>query len=309
MISADGRTVWLHDIVSVVSKGGRPTTLRGFMIDITERKQAEAERIQAEAEARDHRERLAHISRINMLGEMATGIAHEVNQPLTAVSTYTQACRRMLEQGSLTPEELSDVLRRISDEAVRAGNMIHQLKALVRKRKSERTFCDLNELIRDVVPLAEVEAHASDVVVDLELDDELPRVYVDTVQIQQVVLNLVRNGVEAMENGSDAEEPANRDRTVTVRTSSGHNGDIHVDVVDRGEGLTETDRGKLFNPFFTTKPSGMGMGLSISKTIVESHGGTIDFHPNADGGTTFCFSLPVMGEQSAPSDREPASSD
>ena len=295
MIAADGRVVWLHDLVSTVTKDGELATLRGFMIDITDRKRAELERLEAEAEARDHRERLAHISRINMLGEMATGIAHEVNQPLTAISTYTQACRRMMEQGSIAPEGVADVLGRISDEAVRAGSMIHQLKALVRKRQSERTFCDINALIRDVVPLAEVDARGSNVTLELQLDDELPRVYVDNVQIQQVVLNLVRNGVEATD-GSETGASDNGRGSVTVRTTSGDNGDVRVEVADQGEGLSAEAEDRLFTPFFSTKASGMGMGLSISKTIIESHGGQLDFRTNPEGGMTFLFSLPVMGE-------------
>jgi two-component system sensor kinase FixL len=284
MIAADGSTVWLHDLVTVVSDEGEPTALRGFLIDITARKQAESERIEAEAEALEHRERLAHLSRVNMLGEMATGIAHEVNQPLTAVSTYTQACRRMIEAGTIGTDEIIDVLGRISEEAVRAGDMIHGLKALARKRRSEMQVCDINRLVRDVIPLAEVEARHRGVAVDLELGNHLPGVTVDDVQIQQVVLNLVRNAIEAARPG---------DGHVTVRTRRGGDDAIEVEVTDNGRGVVDGDPEQVFQPFVTTKQDGMGMGLSISRSIIDAHGGQIGHRSGDPTGTTFFFLLPT----------------
>jgi len=289
MIAADGNVVWLHDIVSVISESGVPVTLRGFMIDITERKRAELERREAESETLEHRERLAHLSRVNMLGEMATGIAHEVNQPLAAVSTYTQACRRMIEAGTMDEDQLLDVLSRISDEAVRAGDMIHGLKALVRKRPSVLARCDVNDLIRDVVRLAEVEAREHNVEIDLDLREAVSPIVVDSVQIQQVVLNLVRNAIEAAEAGHGR---------VRIRTFRNGDENVEVEVIDNGAGIVEGSRERLFQPFFSTKGSGMGMGLSISRNIVEAHGGEIGYRDGRSGGSTFFFTLPTERDAS-----------
>ena len=294
MIAADGNIVWLHDLVSVASEEGQPVTLRGFMIDITERKRADAERREAESEALEHRERLAHISRVNMLGELATGIAHEINQPLTAVSTYTQASRRMVETGAIDRDELIDVLGRISDEAVRAGEMIHRLKALVRKRPSEREVCDVNELVADVMRLADIEARDRGIGIELVLDGSLPQIWVDSVQIQQVVLNLVRNAIEAVE------AHINGRNTVQIITRSTPDATIEVSVVDTGPGVAKADAERLFEPFFSTKGAGMGMGLSISRTIIEAHEGRIGYRGNDAGGSTFFFTLSTEEGTSRP---------
>lgn len=283
MIAADGSVVWLHDIATVISESDLPITARGFMIDITQRVHADAERRDTEAELLEHRERLAHMSRVNMLGEMATGIAHEVNQPLTAVSSYTQACRRMIEAGMMDQQQLLDVLSRISDEAVRAGDMIHGLKALVRKRPSELGVCDVNDLIRDVVRLAEVEARDQGVEIQLDLQESVSPIVVDAVQIQQVVLNLVRNAIEAAEG-----EPGQ----VRIRTFENGNDGVEIEVIDSGTGVDDESE-RLFQPFFSTKGSGMGMGLAISRNIVEAHGGEIGLRDADAGGSTFYFTLPT----------------
>ena len=285
MLAADGEIVWMHDIVSVIAQpeqGESAAVLRGFMIDITERKRAEEERLLAESEALEHRERLAHISRVNMLGEMATGIAHEVNQPLTAVSTYTQACRRLIEAGTMDQAQLLDVLGRISDEAVRAGDMIHGLKALVSKRESELRVCNVNDLVRDVLPLAELEARDRGVEISLDLDEDVADVAADDVQIQQVVLNLIRNAIEATEPG---------DGRVEICTANIGDGLVRLEVSDNGLGISDADPEKVFQPFFSTKADGMGMGLSISRSIIAAHGGEIGHRPSQGGGSTFYFHL------------------
>ncbi len=285
MLAADGEIVWMHDIVSVIAqpeRGESAAVLRGFMIDITERKRAEEKRLLAESEALEHRERLAHIARVNMLGEMATGIAHEVNQPLTAVSTYTHACKRMIEAGTMDQAQLLDVLGRIGDEAVRAGDMIHGLKALVRKRESELRICNVNDLVRDVLPLAELEARDRGVEISLDLDEDIADVAADDVQIQQVVLNLIRNAIEATEPG---------DGRVEICTTDIGGGLVQLEVSDNGLGISGPDPQKVFQPFFSTKDDGMGMGLSISRTIITAHGGEIGHRPSRSGGTTFYFRL------------------
>lgn len=233
------------------------------------------------------RERMTHLTRVSTMGEMASSIAHEVNQPLTAIATYAQACRRLVEVGRVESAELQEVLNRISDEALRAGNIIHRLRDLVRRRESRWVECDINHLVRDVEELALVDARMHDVDLHFELEPNLPLVVADGVQVQQVVLNLIRNGIDAVgESDSSAGE-------VVLRTGVHGADEVGVSVRDNGCGLAEDAEEKLFQPFFTTKKGGMGMGLSISRSIVTSHGGRIWFSRNADPGATFFFTLPI----------------
>ncbi len=260
---------------------------------IAERLGRVAERLQTEQmlaeRERELRERLTHLTRVSVMGEMASGIAHEVNQPLTAVATYAQAARRMVDAQMADSALVSDVLDRISAEALRAGDIVHRLRSLVQKRESSRRLSDINELIRDLEHLASVDARMHDVKLLLDLASPLPPVLVDEIQIQQVLLNLIRNGIDAMEDVDPA------DRKLVVRTRQRANM-IHVSITDHGCGLPEGAERKLFQPFFTTKKSGMGMGLSISRSIVDSHGGRMTFESNADGGTTFSLTLPFAPE-------------
>jgi len=237
------------------------------------------------------RARLTHLTRVSTVGEMASSIAHEVSQPLTAIATYTQACRRLIDSGAAGLTEVRDVLGRITEEALRAGGIIHRLKDLVRRRRSGQVECDVNDLIRDVVHLASVDARLHDVTLRLALAPALPHVLADGVQIQQVVLNLVRNGIDATQ-GTDMV-----DGEVGVRTDTTPDGEVLVSVDDNGCGLPADVGDDLFQPFFTTKESGMGLGLSISRSIVLSHGGRMWYTAHPDRGTTFQFTLPVMTEE------------
>jgi PAS domain S-box-containing protein len=232
------------------------------------------------------RERLTHLSRVSTMGEMASSLAHELNQPLTAVATYAQALRRFVENGSVDDDELLSILDRIAGESLRAGNIVHRLKELVRRRETRREPCDLNARIRDVQQLANADARLHDAVLHLELDPHLPPTVADAIQIQQVLLNLIRNGLDAMQDT----DPARRE--VVVQTSRQESGQLQVSVSDRGCGTPTEHAEQVFQPFFTTKESGLGVGLSISKSIVNSHGGHMWFSPNEGGGTTFYFTLP-----------------
>jgi two-component system sensor kinase FixL len=253
----------------------------GIIRDITERRRLEEE-------ARQDRERLAHVTRLTMMGEMATGIAHEINQPLTAIASYAQACIRLLgDEDARHDDEVQDALEQISRQAMRAGEVIRRLRTFVRKGENKRTPHDLNALVSEVERLAEVDAKLHGAKLRLELGESLPGVLVDGVQIQQVLLNLIRNGLEAMEEAGVTDEP------VIVRTERNGN-EIEVSVIDSGVGLKPEDEDSLFNPFHTTKKTGMGMGLSISRSIIMSHGGRMWFTRNAERGTTFHFSLPIM---------------
>lgn len=236
------------------------------------------------------RERLTHLTRVSTMGEMASSIAHEVNQPLTAIATYAQACRRLLGQGETDEGELRDVLGRISTEALRAGTIVHRLKDLVRRQETRWTECDLNSLIRDVEQLASVDARLHDVSLQFELAQDLPAILADGVQLQQVILNLIRNGIDAVE---ESQRP---DGVVAVRTALTGEGKVSVSVEDNGCGLPEQADQQVFQPFFTTKKGGMGMGLSISKSIAKSHKGQIFFARNDGPGMTFTLTLPALDE-------------
>lgn len=248
--------------------------------------EAEERLRRTQEEARETRERLAHVARVSTLGEMATGIAHEINQPLAAVAAYAQACGRMIRSRTADDVELLEALDRISHEALRAGAIINKLKELVRRRDSGQVPCDLNTLVRDVAGLAVADANHNGVDLRLSLADGLPPVTADPVQIQQVVLNLVRNGIEAMEG-------CYGERILLVRTSDAGDEGVTCSVVDGGVGIEDDEEAGLFTPFYTTKESGMGMGLSISRTIIRAHGGKVWFTRNPDTGTTFHFRLPA----------------
>ena len=255
---------------------------------IVERMRAAQSFRQREAELRG---RLTHLTRVSTMGEMASNIAHEVNQPLTAIATYTQACTRMLNAGTTNTGELLGILKRVTDEALRAGGIIHHLQDLARRRGSTRTVCDVNELVRDLEHLAAVDTRLHNVRLELQLSDSLPMVLADRIQIQQVVLNLIRNGIDAM---TDC-DPENRD--LVVRTAMLDEDMVEISVADTGCGLPENCEEELFQPFFTTKNDGMGMGLSVSWSIVTSHGGQMWFTRNEDRGATFFLSIPVAPEE------------
>ncbi len=242
-------------------------------------------RNQAEEEALLTQTRLAHMDRLRTLGELATGIAHEVNQPLTAIATYAQAGLRMLGASDRCRPDLQDTLESISSEALLAGEIVLRLRTMVKRQDRHREPCDLSALIQDVVKLAEVEAKSAGVRIVLENVVGLSQVIADGVQIQQVILNLMRNGIEAMAGDTGR-------RSLSVRASQVEEM-IEVTVADSGPGIPTADEEKLFDPFFTSKESGMGLGLSISKSIVNSHGGNLWFTRNKGSGLTFHFTLPV----------------
>lgn len=267
-------------------RDSHPPRFVGIIRDLSEIVRIEQERIEAEAEAEHLRDRITHVSRLSLMGEMATGIAHEVNQPLTAIATYARACRRLL---SSTDEqdraEVSSALDQIADQALRAGEVIRRLRAFVRHDNRQRRVYDVNVLVTEVLRLADIDVRTHNVPLQVELADERLSTMADGVQVQQVVLNLVHNGIEATAQAS-------RNDPVTVRTRRHARGRIAIEVVDRGVGVAPEVEKNLFKPFFTTKPSGMGVGLSICRSIVVSHGGELWFQRNPDRGTTFAFTLP-----------------
>jgi two-component system sensor kinase FixL len=267
--------------------GADPPRFVGFMHDLTGRHQDIAQRIAAQEAVREARERLTHVARLSTLGEMTTGLAHEINQPLTAIAMYARAAERLATQPNPELEEVVQALQQIASQALRAGEVIRRLRALVRHRHHVEELLDLNAVVRDLVVLAESDARMHNVRLELRLADELPQVLGDTVQLQQVMLNLVRNAIDAVQQVPD------QDRVVilgTTRTALG----VELSVCDRGAGLDPAIEGRLFEAFATTKPEGTGLGLAISRSIVESHGGKLAWKANSPQGCCFQFHLPAV---------------
>jgi len=251
--------------------------------DMTERKQA-AERI------RRHQLELAHVGRLSTLGEMASGIAHELNQPLTAITANARACVRMLEAGRSSMEQCSDVMEKIAAQAERAGEVIRQIRRFVRKEEPEVKPARLSAILDTAVGLLRPDAQRAGVALTLNLAENSEWVLAQEIQIEQVILNLARNAIEAM-----ADSPPER-RHLTLRTRALESSRIEIRVEDTGPGLSHEIKDKLFEPFVTTKPQGMGLGLSISSGIVENHGGQLQVESQPDGGAAFRFSLPPAGQ-------------
>ncbi len=244
------------------------------------------EREKAEQDARRHREERDQFSRLGILGEMASNVAHELNQPLAAITNYAEGMTRFIDSGRADPAFLRDGARGIMGQAERAAAIIRKIRAFVRRREAVRTDVDLDEVVRETLALFEGLAARRGIPLRVFFAGDLPEVSADRVEIEQVLLNLLQNAVDAMIDHEG------RDRGITVRTS--HDGSsVKVAVRDHGPGLTAEVEAHLFDTFFTTKPQGLGLGLSICRTIVESHGGRLWAADNDDGGLTMRFTLPV----------------
>jgi len=245
----------------------------------------DAERLQEKEE--ELRAKMTHLTRVAIAGQMAANIAHELNQPLTAITSYAEASRRILGQKRPDVKKLDEALAWIAEEALRAGEIIRHLRGLVRERQSLREEQDLNALIASIEHLASLYARLHNTQVSFDLAPDLPPVYADGVQIQQVALNLIRNGIDV------ASRSGRRGGRVVIRSRRPQEGEVQVSVEDDGRGLAKEDEEKVFSPFYTTKEDGMGLGLAISKSIVNEHGGRIWYTPGDRSGTVFHFTLPT----------------
>ncbi|MDB5629174.1 MAG: multi-sensor signal transduction histidine kinase FixL [Tardiphaga sp.] len=255
----------------------------GFIRDVSERQKTEARLQELQTE-------LIHISRLSAMGEMASALAHELNQPLTAITNYLKGSRRLL--ADKTDEEsvmVRGAVDKAADQSMRAGQIIRRLRDFVSRGENEQSIQNLQKLIEEASALALVGAKDSNVRVTFKFGPGSDVVLADKVQIQQVILNLIRNAIEAMD-GADVRE-------LVLSTSRKDGGMIDVSVSDTGSGLAPEILSQLFQPFVSTKPNGMGVGLSISRTIVESHGGKISVASNPAGGTIFSFSLRALTEE------------
>ncbi len=278
----DGGTFPLELRVGEFRLGDR-SFFTGFVRDMTERRRTER-RVQ------DLQSELLHVTRLSTMGQMASTLAHELNQPLTAVTNYLQGLRRLLAGGKADREQVTDVIDRALGQAARAAQVIRRLREFATKGKTERRVENLNTVIEETVGLRLVGARPSGVRISMQLDRSVGAVSIDKIQVQQVVLNLVRNAVEAMEESER--------RELLVSTSYCRSRKIvELRVADSGPGLPKDIAARLFEPFLTTKKTGMGLGLSICREIVEAHGGHITAVPNTPGGAVFSVTLPAWHDE------------
>jgi len=277
--------------------GSGPTTDRWFAMSVVPLNRPEGgavvshtdvtERKRAELELQRSRQELAHFTRVSTMGELSASLAHELSQPLTGILTNAQAAQRFLD---VTPPDLGELRTIVSDiisDDKRAGEVIQRLRDLLRKDVPHQLVLDLNALIRDVARLLSSDALIRNVTITLDLDPRPLTVTGDRVQLQQVVLNLLVNAMEAMADGAEG------DGSIVVRTQYTDVEAVHVAVQDAGPGLREGTHDLVFEPFYTTKPAGMGMGLSIAKSLIEAHGGVIWAANNPGRGVTVHFAMPV----------------
>jgi PAS domain S-box-containing protein len=261
-----------------------------FIIDLTERKRAEQKLRASEQRLLDAQMELAHVTRVTMLGELTASISHEVNQPLAAVVNAAAACKRWLDGATPNLDEARSAVDWIIKESHRAGEVIRRVRALANKNDLEKVLLDINDVIKEVVALVRREMDSRKVLPRIELAPALRMILGDRVQLQQVIINLVMNGIEAMQSVSD------RPRELVIRSQQDESDRVLVTVTDSGVGISTENADRLFNAFFTTKPSGMGMGLSICRSIVEAHGGRLWTTANAPHGARFHFTLPVNAD-------------
>jgi two-component system sensor kinase FixL len=275
----DGSTFPMELAVGEVSGPARVFT--GFVRDLTERREHEAQVQELQAE-------VVHISRLSAMGEMASTLAHELNQPLSAIANYLNGAGKLIGRGADSEAKIREAVSKASEQALRAGDIIRRLRDFLARGEGERKVESLAKLVHEACGLALVGAKQGGMDVRYKIDPHLDRVIVDRVQIQQVIVNLVRNSVDAMQG----QERAQLDVATAVS-----DGVATVIIADNGPGLDELVAAKLFQPFVTTKSNGMGVGLSICRTIVEAHGGRIWAEPNPGGGVVFRFTVPLAEEE------------
>lgn len=277
----DGSTFPMELAVGEMQSGGR-RFFTGFVQDVTERQTAERR-------LHNLQDELAHVSRLTALGEMASALAHELNQPLSATANYVKGCVRLLERETPDVQKLKSALEAAGEQTLRAGQIIRRLRNFVSKGDAEHRIESLPQLLEEAGALAMVGAKERGVKLRFRFEAGVDQVLADKVPVQQVVLNLMRNAIDAMETSPE--------RSLTVGTRPADDGMVEVFVADTGPGLAPEVADQLFRPFVTTKSTGMGVGLSISRTIVEAHGGRIWTEPNPAGGTVFRFTLRAVSEE------------
>lgn len=259
---------------------------KGFIKEIQSASRDVTERI-LDKKARLRGQQLAHVFRLSTMEEMASGMAHEISQPLAAIVNYTRGCVRYLEKGQ-DPSQLTEIMEKTVAQAERAGEVIHRLKNFFCKGQLVKTACAVNSVIRETASFIRSELNTSKTKIDFELSKDLPMISVDKIQLQQVILNLMQNAIEAMK------ETAHRDRRINIQTKPVDQNAIEITVSDTGPGFSKEIITKVFKPFFTTKAHGRGMGLAICRSIIEAHGGEFTINPNTNNHSWIRFTLPVV---------------
>ncbi|MEY3288637.1 MAG: hypothetical protein RLZZ419_879 [Pseudomonadota bacterium] len=259
----------------------KPLCLVGSSQDITVRKNREQQ-------DREHLNQLAHVTRLGLMGEMASGIAHEVNQPLTAIATYAQVSLNLMQNENPDLTKLAEVIYKTQQQALRAGQIIHRMRDFIKPNTQQMITTHLNTVINNAANLCLPELIHKEISLSLELQENLPPVTIDAIQIEQVIINLIRNSADALENC-----PKNQPRKLSIQSWLTLDNTLEVRIKDNGPGIDEDQRQKVLMPFYTTKAEGMGMGLSISQSIIGAHNGTLYFNSKLGKGCTFYFTLPV----------------
>ncbi len=290
----DGQLFPVELSVGEIFSQGESVGFVGIIRDVTDK-------VRADQESKSNREQLAHVTRLNTMGAMAAGIAHEVNQPLTAVASYAQACKRLLgdtfhrdETSEKNLVKVLEILEKIDQQARRASEVMQRLRNFVKRKNGQMSVVSIKAIIYDTLALAKTDTRLLDHPVDLELESDLPSVLADPIQIQQVLLNLIRNGIDAIEAEPMQEASRHRPENLKLIVRRFDDTCIEVVVIDYGIGLTDEGKIKLFHPFVTTKDHGMGIGLCVSRGIVQAHGGRL-WHQDLQGrsGSAFHFTLVI----------------
>jgi two-component system sensor kinase FixL len=275
----DGSYFPIHLAIGEVGWGGSIRFV-AMLRDLTDHKREEDRTLRLHTD-------MINASRLATMGEMAAAMAHEINQPLAAIATYASAGKRLLKGGKGNVDDVISAIESISQQAHRAGEIIRRLRSFVRPEMVNHETASLSTIVREICPLAELDARANNIALEIDVPEDLPDIEADQLQIQQVVLNLLRNAIDSMHDVNP------EDRQLRLTAYAAPEGDIRIDVIDCGPGISEEVGSNIFNPFFTTKKSGMGMGLAICQTIISSHGGKLSYANNPDSGTTFSVTLPA----------------
>ena len=254
----------------------------------------------AQEQTLSHQDELAHVTRLSTMGEMASGLAHELNQPLSAINTYVQGCIRRINMGNNDTEEIVNALQLTAQQAERAASIIRRLRSFVRKEQTHKTYSEINNIIHEVSIFFESQFKNKKIQLNFQLQDNLPPVLIDIIQIEQVLVNLLKNSIESLAD-IDVNEASITISTKQLGNNDHEFGVIELCVIDNGHGIGKDKLKRIFNPFFTTKNSGMGMGLSISSSIIEAHNGKLYAANNTIQGARFCFTLPLTKENQEPS--------
>lgn len=280
MVARSGRIVWLHDeALPVLDAEGRVRFMQGLLQNITERRQAEVE-------MREWRDEMERLMGVQVAAQTAAALAHELNQPLTAIASYNAAALRLLQAGNPCPERLGHAVGHSAEQVERAGQVMRDLLALLHKGETETEQVLLNAAVLEAVSILKADGYIDGVQAELRLDDALPQVRANRLQVQKVLVNLLRNAVEAI-RGTDRPKGIVRVRTAVVE------GMARVSVEDDGPGIHAEQLKQVFEPFFTTKREGIGMGLAISQSLIRAHGGKLWAENNHHRGAVFHFTLPL----------------